>query len=161
MDNNELRLGIDIGRVIIEGDTPGADTSFIGGSIEDALATPAVAGAFDAIRRLVTLFGQRVWLVSKCGKRVEEKSRLWLAHHRFFAETGMSEANVRFCRERPQKRDHALDLRLTHFIDDRTDVLEHLAGAVPHLVLFRDWPSAEAEIRASLEETAAGCGRRG
>lgn len=146
----ERRLGIDIGRVIIEGDQPGADTSFIGGSIEDALATPAIAGAFEAIRRLVALFGGRVWLVSKCGARVEQKTRLWLAHHRFFEQTGVAEANVRFCRERPQKRDHAVALGLTHFIDDRRDVLGHLEGAVEHRVLFGNWRDAEAEVRASL-----------
>jgi hypothetical protein len=27
-------------------------------------------------------------------------------------------------------------LRLTHFIDDRTDVLHHLEGLVPHRYLF-------------------------
>lgn len=157
----ENKLGIDIGRVIIEGDQPGADTSFIGGSVEDALATPAVPGAFEAIARLVALFEGRVWLVSKCGARVEQKTRLWLAHHRFFAQTGIPEANVRFCRERPQKRDHAIALGLTHFIDDRHDVLAHLEGVVEHRVLFRNWRDAEGEVRASLSGTAAGCGPRG
>jgi hypothetical protein len=81
---------------------------------------------------------------------VEQKTRLWLDHHRFFEQTGVAAANVRFCRERPQKRDHALALGLTHFIDDRIDVLGHLEGAVAHRVLFRNWPEAEAEVRASL-----------
>src|SRR5258708_26759713 len=72
------RLGIVDGSVIIEGDGPGSDTSFIGGSIEDALATPPIPGALDAIHSLVTHFGGRVWLVSKCGARVEQKTRLTL-----------------------------------------------------------------------------------
>jgi len=144
---NEPRLGIDIGRVIITGDEPGGDTNFIGGGTEDVLRTPMIEGAFDSIARLVALFGGRVWLVSKCGARMEAKTRLWLAHHRFYELTGVPESHVRFCRQRPEKRDHALELGLTHFIDDRTDVLAHLEGAVPHLVLFRNWKQAEAEIR--------------
>lgn len=151
MNNHELRIGIDIGRVIITGDQPGGDTNFIGGSMDDVLRTPAVPGAFDAIARLMRLFGGRVWLVSKCGHRVEEKTRRWLEHHRFFALTGVTEDHMRFCRERPQKRDHAVDLGLTHFLDDRRDVLDHLEGAVPHLFLFTgDWPATEAAIAASV-----------
>ena len=99
----------------------------------------------------VFALGGRVWLVSKCGPRVEEKTRRWLEHHRFFELTGVAEDHLRFCRERPQKREHALDLGLTHFVDDRRDVLHHLGGAVPHLFLFTgDWPATEASIVASL-----------
>jgi hypothetical protein len=38
--------------------------------------------------------------------------------------------------ERRDKAKHARDLRLTHFIDDRLDVLQHLRGIVPELYLF-------------------------
>jgi hypothetical protein len=135
-ERQQQRLGIDIGRVIIEGDRPGGDTNFIGGGIDDVLATPAIDGAFEAITRLTARLGGQVWLGSKCGKRMEEKTRIWLAHSRFFEVTGISAEHVRFCRERPQKRDHAAELGLTHFVDDRADVLEHLRGLVPHLFLF-------------------------
>jgi hypothetical protein len=51
-------------------------------------------------------------------------------------------------------------LGLTHFIDDRTDVLDHLRGVVPHLYLFGvqtgaippwtvhviDWPAVGARL---------------
>ena len=43
---------------------------------------------------------------------------------------------MRFCRRRPDKRVHAIELGLSHFIDDRRDVLAALVGAVPHLYLF-------------------------
>lgn len=133
-----MNLGIDIGGVIIsrppEGD--GGDTSFIGGSLETALRTPPWEGCFDAIARLVRAFEGRVWLVSKCRRRVEEKTRAWLVHHRFFEETGVPSDHLRFCLERPQKADIARGLRLTHFIDDRLDVLECLRPVVPTLVWF-------------------------
>ena len=66
------KLGIDIGRVLITPDDieNGPDTSFIGGSLADALATPPYPGMFDTVPRLVQRFGGRVWLVSKCGPGV-------------------------------------------------------------------------------------------
>lgn len=160
------RLGIDVGRVLIAPDgAGGGDTSFIGGSLADALATPPYEGMFEHVPGLVERFGGRVWLVSKAGPRVQEKTLLWLAHHRFHERTGIPQANVRFCRERPQKADHCRQLGLTHFIDDRPDVLGHLQGVVAHRFLFGPqrgpadpalrptltWEVAAREVLSSLE----------
>jgi hypothetical protein len=158
------RIGIDIGRVIIESDQPGGDTSFIGGGLEDVLRTPAILGALETIARLTVAFSGKVWLVSKCGRRMEEKTWIWLRDRQFFAVTGVPESHVRFCRERPEKADHARQLGLTHFVDDRLDVLEHLRGVVSHLYLFgaapqavpdwvravSGWADAETDILATL-----------
>ncbi len=162
--NAPPRLGIDIGRVIIDGDRPGADTSFIGGDIAEVLRTPPMPYALDVITRLVDLFEGRVWLVSKCRSRVEQKTRLWLANTEFARRTGVPETHLRFCAERPEKAGIARELGLTHFIDDRIDVLTHLRDLVPNLFLFGpaaghaphwvvptpDWPAAETAIRLSL-----------
>ena len=128
------RLGVDIGRVIIHGDGP--DTSFIDGSEEDALRAPALDGALDALARLTTAYQGRVWLVSKCGARVQQRSRAWLAHHRFFDVTGISEENLRFCKTRPEKAPICEELGITCFIDDRYDVLDTMRGLVPTLLWF-------------------------
>jgi hypothetical protein len=130
----EPRLGVDIGRVLIEGDGP--DTSFIGGSEEDALRAPAVAGAFEAVARLVRRYEGRVWLVSKCGPRVQARTRRWLDARSFFEATGVPRDNVRFCRERKEKAPICVDLGITCFVDDREDVLLAMAGAVPARILF-------------------------
>jgi hypothetical protein len=130
-------LGIDIGRVLISPDpTGGGDTSFIGGSLEAALATPPYEGMFDALPALVQHFAGKVWLVSKTRSRVEDKTRRWLAHHQFFERTGIAPSHLRFCIERHQKADHCRDLGVTHFIDDRVDVLVHLDGVVRARFLF-------------------------
>lgn len=131
-----MRLGLDIGRVIITPEGRGGDTSFLGGSIEDAMRTPPNTGMFEAVGDLCERFGGRVWLVSKCGPRVQEKTRRWLRHHRFFHRTGIPAANLRFCLQRPQKAIHCRELGLTHFVDDRLDVLDHLAGIVDYRYLF-------------------------
>lgn len=159
------RLGLDIGRVLIAPDgAHGADTSFIGGSLEDALSTPPYDGMFDAVPPLVARFGGRVWLVSKAGPRVQEKTLRWLEHHRFHERTGIPSAHVRFCRERAQKAIHCRELGITHFVDDRADVLLHLKGVVEHRFLFgpqkrpaaqdgvcpvRDWGAAAEAITLS------------
>jgi hypothetical protein len=134
----QVNIGIDIGRVIMAAsDEQGrADTSFLKGSDEVAMRTPPNRGAFEVIGALVERAAGRVWLVSKCGPRIQALTRRWMHHHAFYAKTGMVEDNVRFCLERRDKALHARELALTHFIDDRLDVHEHLRGIVPSLYLF-------------------------
>jgi hypothetical protein len=132
------RLGVDIGRVIIDGSAhpAGGDTAFFTGDEATMLATPEVPGAVEAISRLVLLFDGHVWLVSKCGARVQARTERWLAAHDFFRRSGMCEGNLRFCRRRADKRDHCLELGLTHFVDDHPEVHEAIRGAVIHQYYF-------------------------
>ena len=143
------RLGIDIGRVIIDGSSGSGDTSFFSGDTAAMLRTPAVPGAFAAIERLVPLFGD-AWLVSKCGPRVQQRSLEWLRHHRFLELTGIAEGNVRFCLQRPEKAIHCADLGITHFVDDKPDVIAAITPVVPHRYLFENWPTTEASILRDL-----------
>lgn len=95
--------------------------------------------------------------MSKAGPRVQEKTRQWLRQHRFFERTGIPPDHLRFCLERPQKADHCRELAITHFIDDRADVLEHLEGVVRNRYLFgpQRKPHAMAGVVAVLSwETA-------
>lgn len=167
----EPRLGIDIGRVIIAPGQGSEDTSFIGGSDAAALATEPCAGALPAIAQLSRRSAGRVWLVSKCGTRVQGRSLAWLAHWRFHETTGVPTGNVHFCKLRHEKRGICDALGITHFIDDRVDVLTHLVGLVPNLFLFGprrpgeaipeftqwcpDWSTAVAAITARLSGLCA------
>ncbi|WP_350281357.1 hypothetical protein [Kribbella sp. HUAS MG21] len=152
------RLGIDIGRVIIAGGSGAGDTSFSSGDAAAMLRTPAVPGAFDAIARLVPLFGE-TWLVSKCGPRIQRRSLDWLRHHRFFERTGIPEDNVRFCLQRPEKAIHCAELGITHFVDDKPDVIAAITPVVPYRYLFQDWETTEAAVLRDLHaERAAGVG---
>jgi tRNA(Leu) C34 or U34 (ribose-2'-O)-methylase TrmL len=174
-ENHEPRLGIDIGRVIIDGSAhpAGGDTAFFTGDEAVMLATPEMAGAFDAIARLAPRFGGRVWLVSKCGPRVQARTLRWLAGHDFHGRTGVPAGNVRFCRTRPEKRIHCEELGLTHFVDDQPDVHTAIDGTVEHQYLFgtkqgrvprhvvrtRTWAEAERLITATLTPAASAAGR--
>jgi hypothetical protein len=165
MNTQGIRLGVDIGRVIIGGGVVpgGGDTQFFSGDTARMLATPAVPGAFETLARLVPRF-ERVWLISKCGERVQRRSRQWLDHHDFSARTGIPRDNVRFCLARPDKAVHCAELGITHFVDDRLDVHRALRGVVAHRFLFGPqsapppdwvrhtptWAAAEAAIARSL-----------
>ena len=167
--NTDPRIGIDIGRVIMAPVKGGkADTSFLSGTLERALKTPPSPGAFDGVRSLVKAFAGRAWLVSKAGPKVQRKTKLWLRHWDFYAETGLPPEHVRFCLQRSQKAGHCRQLKITHFIDDRLDVLEHLRGAVAELYLFGeqpsldetpDWVTAVADWREATETVLGDLGR--
>ena len=147
MNSGPETVGIDIGGVVIGKSGERTDTSFFGGNY---LTTPAIAGVFEAVGQLVReRFGEHVWLVSKCGPRVERKSREWLAHHRFFERTGVGPDHLRFCRERREKAGICTDLGTTHFVDDRLEVLGYLRD-VPHLYLFRPNPAEVKKHRRHL-----------
>lgn len=141
MDSTDREaLGVDIGGVIIARRAGGGDTAF---DREDALDPPEVDGAVDTIRQLVDgRFGRRVYLVSKCGPRNRAKTLRWLKRHRFFERTGIKPKHVRFCMERSEKAPICRELGITHFVDDRLDVLVSLT-TVPYRYLL-DVPGAGA-----------------
>jgi hypothetical protein len=119
-------LGVDIGGVLIAKARSEADTSFFS---DQFLETPVIAGAFETIRRLSReRFCQSVHLVSKCGPRTQAKTKLWLAHHRFEEITGVPGGHAHFCRERADKAPICERLGITHFIDDRLEVLGYLTS---------------------------------
>lgn len=138
MDEHAPRLGIDIGRVIINGPghPGGGDTAFFEGDEATMLATPEMPGAVEAIARLVARFHGRVWLVSKCGEQVQARTERWLDAHDFYRRTGLPRDHVRFCRTRPDKLIHAQELRLTHFVDDHPEVHAAIRGTVAYQYFF-------------------------
>ena len=134
---NAETLGVDIGGVIIDRVNDGTDTSFF---TDNYLRTTAVPGVLDALRELVEKrFGDKVFLVSKCGQRVQDKTLQWLDHHRFYDLTGIGRERVHFCRERHEKAGICEKLGITHFVDDRLEVLGNLT-TVGTLYLFHPQP---------------------
>jgi hypothetical protein len=126
-------LGIDVGGVLIERAHANDDTSFFG---SHPMETPAVEGAFKAVAELCAgPFAFRVHIVSKAGPKIAALTREWLETQRFFAATGVPAANVWFVRRREDKHDVCRRLGITHFVDDRVDVLTTL-DTVAHRYLF-------------------------
>jgi hypothetical protein len=165
-ERREPRLGVDIGRVIINGPAhpAGGDTAFFQGDEETMLATPEMDGAIPAIARLASRFDGRVWLISTCGPVVQARTQRWLEAHDFYRRTGVAMSSVFFCRTRPDKRHYCELLALTHFVDDHPEVHAHIRGAVDYQYFFGPqvagvpsygrhvltWAEAEAGILATL-----------
>ena len=126
-------LGVDIGGVIVDRIAENSDTSFFG---DRPMDTPAVDGVFEALTQLGTVFEHRVHIISKAGPKIAALSREWLRIHGVFEPPiDISESNVWFVNKRPDKAPICARLGVTHFVDDRPDVLQHLAN-VPHRYLF-------------------------
>jgi len=128
------RLGIDVGGVIIDRKrNDKGDTSLMGPKYKEAYA---VEGALDAIRDLnAGRFKDLVYIVSKCGQNVQRKTREWMAYNRFHEITGVPLERVFFCFTRAEKAPICERLGLTHFVDDRLEVLSYLKS-VPNQYLF-------------------------
>lgn len=130
------------------------------------MSTPIMKGAVDSIARLSRLLQGRVWVISKCGPRIQERTEQWLRFHRFFEKVDVNELQVRFCRRRAEKAIHCRELGVTHFVDDRADVLDHMVGIVEHRYLFgtrsvsengdhvrvKDWTEAERRIVETMSQ---------
>jgi hypothetical protein len=139
------RIGIDIGNVIIGSDTDQPDLMFS----DRYLEAPEMAGAFEAIARLVELYTPDcVFLVSKCFPKMQQKSSHCLQAKDFFGQTGVDPGNVHFCLHRPEKAEICVRLGLTAFVDDRYTVLKHLEplAYIEDLILFAPGKSELSEL---------------
>jgi hypothetical protein len=127
-------LGVDIGGVIISRTNDGTDTSFFG---DNYLASTSVSEAFASLARLrAEKFGDNVHLVSKCSQPTQDRTLKWLTHHDFYERAGILPDHVWFCRKRADKAIIAAQLGVTHFVDDRLEVLSYLE-MVGNLYLFQ------------------------
>jgi len=116
-------LGIDVGGVIIDKANDDTDTSFFSDNFLNTKCTP---GMFNAVETLVARFKGRAYIVSKCGPKIQQKTLRWLDHHHFYGRTGFRHGNTRFCLKREQKAPICAELGITHFIDDKLEVLSYL-----------------------------------
>jgi hypothetical protein len=131
-----MTIGVDIGGVITD-PPPGVDhEDFLGG--RSHLLIQKVKDSFNVIRVLNEK--HRVILVSKARPVTQRKTTEWLRHHQFFKVTGMSERDVYYTLSRDDKTRIAEREGVTHFIDDKLEVLGYMYGIVPNLFCFQCHP---------------------
>lgn len=137
-------LGVDIGGVIIDrvrGDN--SDTSMFS---DRYLETPEVKNAISAIAHLNEgVFHGRVVIVSKAGDTMRRKSMAWLKAHDFFKKVNIPENHIEFTYSRHEKAGICGQWGVTHFVDDKCEVLYHLAGIVKNLYLFQGGERGQQE----------------
>ncbi|MDP4012079.1 MAG: hypothetical protein Q8R00_00525 [Candidatus Nanoarchaeia archaeon] len=138
----EYKLGVDIGGVIIDRINDSKDTSFFS---DNYLNTTAVPGAFEYLSKLNKgIFKDKLFIVSKCGENNQRKSLEWMTHTGFYEITGIPKERLHFCRERSGKGPICAKIGITHFIDDRLEVLKYMIDYVDNLYLFKP---QESEIK--------------
>lgn len=88
------------------------------------LAVPEIEGAFDAVRQLrQEKFGNEAYVISMCDEEIEVRSREWLTHTGFVERTGIEWDRIIYCRTFAEKAQIAGRIGLTHFVDDRLEVM--------------------------------------
>lgn len=113
-------IGIDVGNVI----SAGGNEIFT----PDFLKSKFMPDAIECISWLSNIFGpENMFIVSKCGEAMQIKTMKWLIHNEFFRESYVLPENVHFCLKRDQKAGICRKLGITYFIDDRIDIVEHVA----------------------------------
>jgi len=143
-EGKNARIRIDFDGVIVRNhhEDRGEDTSLNNSSGSEA----ARDGAVDAIRQLCFACDGRVWIDSKAGQRMQERSLSWLQSVDFFSRTGVQPDHVHFCLQRENRALICRELGISYFIDNRVHVMQILRGVVPHLCLFGE-PGAERFCR--------------
>lgn len=129
------KFGIDIGNVIINFRLTNSQSE------ENYSNIPATDNSFNTIKKLSVLFEGRIFLISKCKELNENKILSWLKNNDFYNKTNVNEKNLLFCKERNEKAAICKTLKITHFIDDRIEVLSHMISIVPNLFLYKPEPT--------------------
>lgn len=137
-------LGLDVGGVLVDRVAEATDTSFFG---DRPMDTPAVPGALDAIPNLLVLFGHRVHIVSKAGPKIAGLTQRWLDLRGVVGPGSIDPANVHFVRTRPEKHPICEGLEVTHFVDDRLDVLEYLTSVENRFLFTGGLGAHDAPLR--------------
>ena len=130
-------LGVDVGGVVLDF-IPYFNTELdFGGN--NYLQTPEMKDAISSIKKLnESKFKGNIFVVSKHGKDGPGRILEWLHSKNFFANTGIPENHFFPCAERHEKEGIVRKLGITHFVDDRAEVLEPMVNVVPNLYLFQN-----------------------
>ena len=84
-----------------------------------------------------SVYKGNIFLVSKHDAYGPGRILEWLNKNDFFSKTKIPENHFYPCRERYEKTPIVKKLKVTHFVDDRAEVLSYMVDEVPNLYLFQ------------------------
>jgi len=117
MNTNGI-LGIDLGNTIIKN-------------------RQVLPDAFRVIRRLIDeRFGVNVHIVSRVNPEQEIRARAFVTSEHFKSQLSIPLSRVHFCRERREKGPICKRIGITHFIDDRPEIMAVMPPSVVRKILF-------------------------
>ena len=143
-------LGIDFGNVVIDHLTFGTTPEFI--DTGDYRTIPPVPDSLEIIADLEKKFGANIFIVYNANQVADAKIHSWLDYHHFFKRTRISPDQVIRTNQGRNKRPLCSELHITHFVDDRLEVLTHLIGEVGNLYLFRPQKHEVEQHKNSLDK---------
>ena len=125
-------LGIDLGNTLIQRREP-------------------LPHAFRVVKHLIDeRFGDRVHIVSRVSPEQEIRARIFVTGAEFQTHLGIPTERVHFCRERHEKGPICHKIGITHFIDDRPEVMVHMPTIVTHRILFNPNQDDLAKVKKQL-----------
>lgn len=131
-----LRVGFDVGGVIVPAATGGDEDTLLGDSFASLLP---VEGCVELLAALVLLHGpDSVFIVSKAGDRVKRNTLKWISQVQLLQRTGMLACNVHFVTERSHKAPLCAKLGVNVFVDDHLSVLAAFSASSTCRVYFKD-----------------------
>ena len=95
-------------------------------------------------------FQERSYIVSRVTPEQKIRAIAVLKEESFHELTGLPSENVEFCEHRHEKAPICKRLKITHFIDDRPEVMSHMEF-VPHRFLFRPIPEDVEQFKEKLK----------
>jgi hypothetical protein len=127
-----MRIGFDLSRVIIEGLVKHRPNFVTNGNVY-------LPSALSSMAAIVEKHGANQIFIVSCVKSEDEGQlvREWFASHGFYARTGVLASNVLLCHKRSEKRTLCIEHDIDVFVDDRLEVLGHMAGVIGGLFLFQ------------------------
>ena len=135
-------LGIDLGNTIVRAQRASDATPGV------RVPPEPFPGALETIAQLVPKF-KAVYVLSRVTPEQKVRALQWLAISKFHEKTGVPAGNVLFCESRHEKAPICHQLQVTHFIDDRPEVLSHMGGIFK--LIYNPNPEDVDKYRAKLE----------
>lgn len=115
MNIKDIILGIDLGGTIHHKN--------------EKKETVPMDNAFRVINHLRNKV-KAIYIVSRVNDEQSLRAYQWFQKFKFFEETGLTPNKVFFCYERYEKGPICNKLRVTHFIDDRPEVMFYMPAGV-------------------------------
>lgn len=119
MNLNEMVIGIDLGGTIAHR--------------VDGVMVP-MPECMEVIARLRKQV-KAIYIVSRVTDEQSLRAYWFFNRNNFFEETGLTPNKVHFCYERRDKAPICERLGVTHFIDDRPEVVSHMGDSVVKLLM--------------------------
>lgn len=121
----------------------------LGYTIVNPKTKESYSDSFRVLKRFKETW-DNVFIVSKVNEEQKVRAIKWLTESGFHTLTGIPFENIYFCQERNEKGPICKTLGVTHFIDDRAEVMFNMS---PEITKFIINPHSEDEDKFNLINT--------